>query len=126
MKEGVSIDWPIRYKDIAPWYDYVERFIGVSGKNEGLPQLPDGQFIPPFEMNCLEKHLRKSIEEKFKERNLIQSGWLYLRSRITAEANACQEIFVTADARMAHISAVTPLLCRRHTQQVILHCGHFR
>jgi glucoside 3-dehydrogenase (cytochrome c) catalytic subunit len=72
-KEGVGIDWPIRYKDIAPWYDYIERFIGVSGKNEGLPQLPDGQFIPPFEMNCLEKHLKKSIEEKFKERNLIQS-----------------------------------------------------
>jgi choline dehydrogenase-like flavoprotein len=73
IKEGVGIDWPIRYKDIAPWYDYVERFIGVSGKNEGLPQLPDGQFIPPFEMNCMEKHLKKRIEEKFKERNLIQS-----------------------------------------------------
>jgi choline dehydrogenase-like flavoprotein len=73
QKEGVGIDWPIRYKDIAPWYDYVERFIGVSGKNEGLPQLPDGQFIPPFEMNCIEKHLKKRIEEKFKERNLIQS-----------------------------------------------------
>jgi len=73
MKEGVGIDWPIRYKDIAPWYDYVERFIGVSGKNEGLPQLPDGQFIPPFEMNCLEKHLKEKIEATFKERNLIQS-----------------------------------------------------
>ncbi len=73
MKEGVGIDWPIRYKDIAPWYDYVERFIGVSGKNEGLPQLPDGQFIPPFEMNCLEKHLKEKIEAAFKERNLIQS-----------------------------------------------------
>ncbi len=73
QKEGVGIDWPIRYKDIAPWYDYVERFIGVSGKNEGLPQLPDGQFIPPFEMNCVEKHLKKSIEAKFKERNLIES-----------------------------------------------------
>jgi len=73
LKEGVGIDWPIRYKDIAPWYDYVERFIGVSGKNEGLPQLPDGQFIPPFEMNCLEKHLKERIEKKFTERNLIQS-----------------------------------------------------
>ena len=73
MKEGVGIDWPIRYKEIAPWYDYVERFIGVSGKNEGLPQLPDGQFIPPFEMNCMEAHLKKTIEEKFKGRNLIQS-----------------------------------------------------
>jgi len=73
LKEGVGIDWPIRYKDIAPWYDYVERFIGVSGKNEGLPQLPDGQFIPPFEMNCLEKHLKERIEKKFGGRNLIQS-----------------------------------------------------
>ena len=73
LKEGVGIDWPIRFKDIAPWYDYVERFIGVSGKNEGLPQLPDGQFIPPFEMNCLEKHLKERIEKKFTERNLIQS-----------------------------------------------------
>ena len=73
LKEGVGIDWPIRYKDIAPWYDYVEGFIGVSGKKEGLSQLPDGQFIPPFEMNCLENHLKKKIEEKFKGRNLIQS-----------------------------------------------------
>ena len=73
LKEGVGIDWPIRYKDIAPWYDYVERFIGVSGKNEGLPQLPDGQFIPPFEMNCLEKHLKERVEKKFAGRNLIQS-----------------------------------------------------
>jgi choline dehydrogenase-like flavoprotein len=73
LKEGVGIDWPIRYKDISPWYDYVERFIGVSGKNEGLPQLPDGQFIPPFEMNCLEKHLKERIEKKFTGRNLIQS-----------------------------------------------------
>ena len=73
LKEGVGIDWPIRYRDIAPWYDYVERFIGVSGKNEGLPQLPDGQFIPPFEMNCMEKYLKERIEKKYKERNLIQS-----------------------------------------------------
>jgi len=73
QKEGVAIDWPVRYRDIAPWYDYVERFIGVSGKNEGLPQLPDGQFIPPFEMNCLEKHLKQKIEGKFAGRNLIQS-----------------------------------------------------
>jgi choline dehydrogenase-like flavoprotein len=73
LKEGIGIDWPIRYNDIAPWYDHVEQFIGVSGKNEGLPHLPDGQFIPPFEMNAVEKHLKKRIEEQFKERNLIQS-----------------------------------------------------
>jgi choline dehydrogenase-like flavoprotein len=73
LKEGIGIDWPIRYQDITPWYDYVERFIGVSGKNEGLPQLPDGQFIPPFEMNAVEKHLKQRIESTFKERHLIQS-----------------------------------------------------
>jgi len=73
LKEGVGIDWPIRYGDIAPWYDYVERYIGVSGQNEGLSQLPDGQFIPPFEMNCLEKYLKERIEQKFKGRNLIHS-----------------------------------------------------
>ena len=52
-REGIAVDWPIRYKDIAQWYDYVESFIGVSGKKEGLPQLPDGQFLPPMEMNCI-------------------------------------------------------------------------
>src|SRR5579863_8912200 len=47
-KEGIAVDWPIRYKDIAPWYDYVESFVGISGKAEGLPQLPDGVFLPPM------------------------------------------------------------------------------
>src|SRR5210317_1971349 len=46
-KDGIAVDWPIRYRDIAPWYDYVEKHIGVSGQKEGLPQLPDGQFLPP-------------------------------------------------------------------------------
>src|SRR5690606_35244762 len=56
-KDGVGVDWPIRYKDIAPWYDYVERFVGVSGSQESLPHLPDGVFMPPMELNCVEKHL---------------------------------------------------------------------
>ena len=64
-KEGVSVDWPIRYKDIAPWYDYVERFAGISGQKENLPQLPDGQFLPPMEMNCLELDVRRKIAGKF-------------------------------------------------------------
>ena len=64
-KEGIGIDWPIRYKDISPWYDYVESYIGVSGNNDGIPQLPDGQFLPPFEMNAIEKHLKKRIKEEF-------------------------------------------------------------
>ncbi len=63
LKEGIAADWPIRYKDIAPWYDYVETFAGISGQNEGLPQLPDGKFLPPFEYNCIEKHVKKRIKD---------------------------------------------------------------
>lgn len=64
-KDGIAIDWPVRYKDISPWYDYVETFIGVSGQAEGLPQLPDGKFLPPMELNCVELELKKSVKEKF-------------------------------------------------------------
>lgn len=81
-KDGHGADWPIRYRDIAPWYDYVETFAGISGQAEGLPQLPDGQFLPPMEMNCVELHLKDKVREKFKDRlvtiarvaNLTQ-GW---------------------------------------------------
>lgn len=72
-KEGISIDWPIRYKDIAPWYSYVEKFAGISGNRDGIPHLPDGEFLPPTEMNCIEKHLRQSIESNFEGRHLIIS-----------------------------------------------------
>ena len=72
-KEGVGIDWPIRYKDLEPWYDHVESFIGVSGENAGLPQLPDGKLLPPFEMNCIEHHLRDRLAAKFTDRRLIAS-----------------------------------------------------
>ena len=67
-KEGIGVDWPIRYKDLAPWYDYVERFIGVSGKSEGLLHLPDGNFLPAMEMNCIESHLTQQIREKYTDR----------------------------------------------------------
>ncbi len=71
QKEGIGIDWPIRYADIAPWYDYVEGYMGISGNRDGIPQLPDGNFLPPFEMNVFEKHLKKRIKEAFAERDLI-------------------------------------------------------
>ena len=67
-KEGIGIDWPVRYKDIAPWYSYVEKFIGVSGQKEGLAHLPDGEFMPPMEMNCVEKHFKEQVEKKFPKR----------------------------------------------------------
>ncbi len=68
VKDGYGTDWPIRYKDIAPWYDYVESFAGISGKAEGLPQLPDGKFLPEMPFNCLEDHISNRIKEKFDDR----------------------------------------------------------
>ena len=68
VRDGMSIDWPIRYEDIAPWYDYAEKFAGISGQKEGLPQLPDGSFLPPMAMNCVEEHVRKRITENFSDR----------------------------------------------------------
>lgn len=67
-KEGVGTDWPIRYKDIAPWYDYAETFAGISGQKEGLEQLPDGKYLPPIELNCVEKKVRETIASKFNGR----------------------------------------------------------
>ncbi len=64
-RDGIAVDWPIRYKDIAPWYSYVERHIGVSGERLNLPQLPDGEFLPPMQMNAGEKHLKAGIERRF-------------------------------------------------------------
>ena len=69
-KEGIAVDWPIRYGDLEPWYDHVEDFIGVSGQAEGLPQLPDGKFLPPMEMNCLENHVREKVAKHLNGRIL--------------------------------------------------------
>ena len=69
-KDGYGVDWPIRYRDIAPWYSYVEKFAGISGRKEGLPQLPDGEFLPPFEFNCVEEHVKKGIEAAYPDRRM--------------------------------------------------------
>jgi len=68
LKDGVAVDWPIRYRDIKPWYDYAETFVGVSGQKEGLKQVPDGIFLPPFELNCVEQHFRESVAKIYPER----------------------------------------------------------
>lgn len=70
-KDGHGVDWPIRYKDIAPWYDYVEAFIGVSGNRDGVATVPDGMFQPPFEMNCVEKVFKERVEKSFTDRKVI-------------------------------------------------------
>ena len=72
LKDGIAIDWPVRYKEIAPWYDYVEKFAGISGSRDGLAQLPDGQFMPAMEMTIVEKDVAARIKEHYKgKRSMI-------------------------------------------------------
>ena len=74
LKEGIAIDWPIRYADIAPWYDYVEEFAGISGQAEGLPHLPDGRFLPAMKMNCAEENVRDAIAKHFPGERIMTIG----------------------------------------------------
>ncbi|WP_039913417.1 GMC oxidoreductase [Cellvibrio mixtus] len=71
LREGIAIDWPIRYQDIAPWYDYVETFAGISGTVEGLDHLPDGKFLPPIELNCVEKDVAARIKKAYGGKRLM-------------------------------------------------------
>lgn len=77
-KDGHGSDWPIRYDDIAPWYSHVEKFIGVSGSVEGLPQLPDGEFLPPFALNDAEKDFAAKVAGKFPGRKVIPGRCAHL------------------------------------------------
>lgn len=67
LKDGHGVDWPIRYKDLEPWYSYVEPFVGISGSVEHLPQLPDSKFLPPMEMNCIEKQVAERVKKGFSD-----------------------------------------------------------
>lgn len=78
IQDGNGTDWPIRYKDIAPWYDYVETYIGVSGTNEDLDHYPDGEYLPPFEMNVVEKAAKKKLENHYKDRKLVPNRVAHL------------------------------------------------
>ena len=73
-KEGVAIDWPIRYEDVAPWYSYAEKFAGVQGSKEGWDVLPDGDFMPAMELNCAEKEVKKRLEAYYKNQRHITIG----------------------------------------------------
>jgi len=73
-REGIAVDWPIRYADIAPWYDHVERHAGISGSREGLAQLPDGQFQPPMPLNCGEDLVAQRVRGRFEGRRRIIPG----------------------------------------------------
>jgi choline dehydrogenase-like flavoprotein len=73
-KDGIAIDWPIRYKDIEPWYTYVEKFAGVSGSKENLPQLPDSHFMPAMEMNCVEKDVSARVKQHYENKRQMIIG----------------------------------------------------
>ena len=64
-RDGYAVEWPIGYKDLAPWYAHVEKFVGISGNKDGLPQLPDGEFLPPHEMSCIEDHFKKELSKNY-------------------------------------------------------------
>ena len=89
LRDGIAIDWPIRYADIAPWYDYVEEFAGISGQAEGLPQLPDGKFLPPMEMTCVEKDMREAMAKHYGDERMMTIGRSAVLTRTHKGRAAC-------------------------------------
>ena len=77
-RQGYGINWPIGYEDVAPWYSHVERFIGVCGARDGLEAMPDGEFLPPFDFNCVEQHLSERIRAHYGNRFVVQGRWAHL------------------------------------------------
>ncbi|MGD1944706.1 MAG: GMC oxidoreductase [Croceivirga sp.] len=86
-KDGHGVDWPVRYKDIAPWYEYVERYVGISGEPLGLSQLPDSVFEPMMELNCLEQHVREKVAEHFDGRVITAGRVAHINSDKQYEGN---------------------------------------
>ena len=78
LRDGFAVDWPIRYKDIEKWYSHVEKFIGVAGNRDGLPELPDGEFQTAFEFNCLEQHFKETLDKVYGDRKLIAGRCAHL------------------------------------------------
>ncbi len=77
-RDEYGIEWPIDYQTIAPWYSHVEKFVGVCGNKDGLEAMPDGEFLPPFEFNCVEEHMRETLREHFPDRHLVHARWAHL------------------------------------------------
>jgi choline dehydrogenase-like flavoprotein len=75
---GYGIDWPIRYQDVAPWYSHVEKFIGVCGNKDGIEAMPDGEFLRPFDFNCVEAAVQKSIKDNYEDRHLVHARWAHI------------------------------------------------
>lgn len=91
LNDGIAVDWPVRYKDIAPWYDKIESYIGVTGEKLGLAQLPDGQFEPMMELNCVEQHVREKVGENFDDRVMTVGRIAHINSEKDFEGRTrCQ------------------------------------
>jgi choline dehydrogenase-like flavoprotein len=75
---GYGWDWPIRYEDVAPWYSHVEKFIGICGNKDGIEAMPDGEFLPPFDLNVVEQHLKDSFLKNYGNRYLVHARWAHL------------------------------------------------
>ena len=89
LKDGHGVDWPIRYADIAPWYDHVESFIGITGNAEGLAQLPDGQFLPPMELKCVEQHVRDALQRTWGRERVLTIGRAAVLTQVHNGRAAC-------------------------------------
>jgi choline dehydrogenase-like flavoprotein len=93
-RDGFAVDWPIRYDDLAPWYSHVEKFAGISGNSDGVDTLPDGEFLPPWEMNCVEKEISGKIMANYKNRYVVQGRCAHLTQpkqiHIEQNRNQCQ------------------------------------
>ncbi|WP_100628524.1 GMC oxidoreductase [Algoriphagus formosus] len=82
-RDGFAVDWPIRYKDIAPWYSHVEKFAGVSGNRDGIPQLPDGEFLPGYELNVVEKHFAAQLKKHYgNDRHMISARCAHINGNL--------------------------------------------
>lgn len=90
-RDGYGTDWPIRYKDIEPWYSYVEQYVGISGKPAGLPQVPDSpHFLPPMDLNCVEEYAKEKIEALYPGRKMIPGRLAHLTDDTHKERGRCQ------------------------------------
>jgi len=89
LRDGIAVDWPIRYADLAPWYDYVEDFIGISGEPLGLPQLPDGKFLPPMPMNCAELAVKQAMAKHFGGERVLTIGRVAVLTQTHRGRAAC-------------------------------------
>jgi len=77
-RDGYAVDWPIRYADLAPWYSYVEKFAGISGNKDGLDVLPDGEFLPPLELSCVENYFKDVVAKNYTDRHIIYARCAHL------------------------------------------------